>query len=217
MSLAKVFNDFPNRRYIEFGGKGGLGKTTFSAATAYWLAKQGHKVLVFSQFVSMLDIIRTQLEIDSRPFHYLTGQTKDRKGEIESFQAAGKWDKAGGLLAADARRLQNAGADLIVLDVMMPHLDGIETCRRIRASGDAVPILMLRPFRSFSGGVVPIMTWGGLKGGISVALALSLPDSEWKPVILTATYLVVVFSIIVQGLTVAKLAETMGRAPELPK
>src|SRR5256712_3934774 len=36
------------RRYIMFGGKGGLGKTTFSAATAYWLAKQGHRVLVFS-------------------------------------------------------------------------------------------------------------------------------------------------------------------------
>ena len=48
MSLAKVFQEHPNRRYIEFGGKGGLGKTTFSAATAYWLAKQGHKVLVFS-------------------------------------------------------------------------------------------------------------------------------------------------------------------------
>ncbi|MGB9578556.1 MAG: ArsA family ATPase, partial [Halothiobacillaceae bacterium] len=37
-----------DRRYIMFGGKGGLGKTTFSAATAYWLAKQGYKVLVFS-------------------------------------------------------------------------------------------------------------------------------------------------------------------------
>ena len=48
MSLAKVFREYPNRRYIEFGGKGGLGKTTFSAATAYWLAKQGYKVLVFS-------------------------------------------------------------------------------------------------------------------------------------------------------------------------
>ncbi|MBU0703337.1 MAG: arsenical pump-driving ATPase GET3 [Chloroflexi bacterium] len=48
MSLAKVFKEHPNRRYIEFGGKGGLGKTTFSAATAYWLAKRGHKVLVFS-------------------------------------------------------------------------------------------------------------------------------------------------------------------------
>ena len=48
MSIAKIFKEHPNRRYIEFGGKGGLGKTTFSAATAYWLAKQGHKVLVFS-------------------------------------------------------------------------------------------------------------------------------------------------------------------------
>ncbi len=48
MSLKTVFEQFPNRRYIMFGGKGGLGKTTFSAATAYWLASQGHKVLVFS-------------------------------------------------------------------------------------------------------------------------------------------------------------------------
>ncbi len=48
MSLREVFEQNPDRRYIMFGGKGGLGKTTFSAATAYWLAKQGHKVLVFS-------------------------------------------------------------------------------------------------------------------------------------------------------------------------
>jgi arsenite-transporting ATPase len=48
MSLREVFEQNPDRRYIMFGGKGGLGKTTFSAATAYWLAKQGYKVLVFS-------------------------------------------------------------------------------------------------------------------------------------------------------------------------
>lgn len=48
MSLARIFEEHPERRYIEFGGKGGLGKTTFSAATAYWLAKKGYKVLVFS-------------------------------------------------------------------------------------------------------------------------------------------------------------------------
>ena len=79
----------------------------------------------------------------------------------------------------------------------------------------AVPVLMLKPFREFSQGVIPIMTWGGLKGGISVALALSLPDSEYKPVILAATYILVMFSIIIQGLTVAPLASKVGREPEL--
>ena len=46
--LQRVFEQHPERRYIMFGGKGGLGKTTFSAATAYWLARQGKRVLVFS-------------------------------------------------------------------------------------------------------------------------------------------------------------------------
>ena len=48
MSLRELFEKNPERRYIMFGGKGGLGKTTFSAATAFWLAKQGYKALVFS-------------------------------------------------------------------------------------------------------------------------------------------------------------------------
>src|ERR687895_86973 len=47
-SLADTFRQQPDRRYVMFGGKGGLGKTTFSAATAFWLAQQGNKVLVFS-------------------------------------------------------------------------------------------------------------------------------------------------------------------------
>ncbi len=78
-----------------------------------------------------------------------------------------------------------------------------------------VPVTLLRPFRTFSPGVVPIMTWGGLKGGISVALALSLPDNEWKGLILTATYVIVLFSIIVQGLTVTRVANRFGREPDL--
>jgi len=48
MPLADIFEKYPNRRYLMYGGKGGLGKTTFSAATAYYLAKKGKKVLVFS-------------------------------------------------------------------------------------------------------------------------------------------------------------------------
>ncbi len=77
-----------------------------------------------------------------------------------------------------------------------------------------VPIMVLRPFCDFSQGIVPIMTWGGLKGGISVALALSLPESEFKPLILTVTYIVVLFSIIVQGLTVAPMARRVSDNPD---
>jgi arsenite/tail-anchored protein-transporting ATPase len=47
-TLSSFFEHHPERRYVMFGGKGGLGKTTFSAATAYWLARHGKKVLVFS-------------------------------------------------------------------------------------------------------------------------------------------------------------------------
>jgi arsenite-transporting ATPase len=62
-SLAEFFSKHPERRYIMFGGKGGLGKTTFSAATGYWLAKQGKRVLVFSvdPQASLSDIFQTDI------------------------------------------------------------------------------------------------------------------------------------------------------------
>lgn len=73
----------------------------------------------------------------------------------------------------------------------------------------AVPIGLLRLRTEFTSGAVRILTWAGLRGGISVALALSLPNTEYKPVILTMTYAVVVFSILVQGLTVERLVRAV--------
>jgi len=67
------------------------------------------------------------------------------------------------------------------------------------------PVLIMRRFRTFSPNVIKILTWGGLRGGISVALALSLPPGKYREVILAITYMVVVFSIIVQGLTIGRL------------
>ena len=73
-----------------------------------------------------------------------------------------------------------------------------------------VPINLLRLKRDFSPHVIKILVWGGIRGGISVALALSLPAGPQRDVIVAMTYIIVVFSIIVQGLTIGKVAKRLG-------
>lgn len=81
----------------------------------------------------------------------------------------------------------------------------------------SMPVTLLRLRRSFTTGAVPILTWGGLRGGISVALVLSLPsESEHKPLLLTVTYVIVIFSIVAQGLTMERVTRYFlaGKDPE---
>ena len=69
-----------------------------------------------------------------------------------------------------------------------------------------IPVKVI-PFRNkFSNGTIKVLVWGGLRGGVSIALALSIDEGPHKPAILAITYFIVVFSIIVQGLTVGKVA-----------
>lgn len=74
----------------------------------------------------------------------------------------------------------------------------------------AIPIFVLKYKGTFEKHALAILTWGGLRGGISVALALSLPKSIIGEVFVSITYIIVLFSIIVQGLTIGKLAKRLG-------
>lgn len=76
----------------------------------------------------------------------------------------------------------------------------------------SLPVTAMRVRRDFARGILPILTWGGLRGGISVAMALSLPAFPEKGFVLACTYAVVVFSILVQGLTMRRLLIHYGVA-----
>ncbi|MEE8349668.1 MAG: sodium:proton antiporter [Acidobacteriota bacterium] len=104
------------------------------------------------------------------------------------------------------------GLELLVLTLsvsaLLAGLAAIPLILVSRLISVGIPVLLLRPFREFSPRVVRILTWGGLRGGISVALVLSLPEALARDLFLVMTYVVVVFSVVVQGLTIGRLIKS---------
>jgi len=72
-----------------------------------------------------------------------------------------------------------------------------------------IPVGLLSLGKTYQRNTITMLTWGGLRGGISVALALSIPSDMHREAFLTITYMVVIFSILVQGLTVGKVAKKL--------
>lgn len=72
-----------------------------------------------------------------------------------------------------------------------------------------IPVKSILRTNTYSRGSLIVMVWGGIRGGVSIALVLSMPAGEWKDLFLEITYIVVLFSIVVQGLTVGKLANKL--------
>jgi CPA1 family monovalent cation:H+ antiporter len=104
------------------------------------------------------------------------------------------------------------GLEVLILDWSHQYawvvLLAIPVVLLVRLVGVWIPVALFRYFKTFSPGVIRILTWGGLRGGISVAMALSLPAGESRDLILLATYAVVVFSVIVQGLSIERVVRT---------
>ena len=109
------------------------------------------------------------------------------------------------------------GIEVLILDLgpgfLAAGLLSIPLVLSARFISVGVPIQLLKVFRDFSPHAIKILTWSGLRGGISVALALSLPPGEARDLLVAVTYVVVTFSIVVQGLTVGPVVQKLAGRP----
>ena len=131
----------------------------------------------------------------------------------------GFWELIDGILNSILFLL--IGLELIVIGVDLRFgwiaLSVIPLVIAARVLAIAIPFGILSFYVRFIKGSIPVLVWGGLRGGISIALALSVPYGDERPIILTATYAVVLFTIIVQGLTmkaVIRLTVPSAKVPD---
>lgn len=105
------------------------------------------------------------------------------------------------------------GMEMLVVEFSIENfwigLIGIGIVLVARYISMLVPYFFLRKNNVFQKYALTILTWGGLRGGISVALALSLPKTEFYDFFVSITYIIVLFSIIVQGLTIGKVVKKL--------
>ena len=194
-----------------------------SGAAAYWMLKSVDnyqvEILITLALVTGGYALANWLHISGPIAVVVAGLLIGNHGRLLAMSAATRehldtfWELVDEILNAVLFVL--LGLEILILPISVQHLLlsllAIPIVLLARLISVSLPVTLLRPFREFSPRVIRILTWGGLRGGISVALALSLPGEEARAVLLPVTYAVVVFSVLVQGLTIGKLARTMHK------
>ncbi|MBS1607106.1 MAG: sodium:proton antiporter [Bacteroidetes bacterium] len=107
------------------------------------------------------------------------------------------------------------GLEMLIIRVDAPVLligaACIAVCLLSRWLSVSLPILLMRRRLHFEKNAISILTWGGLRGGISIAMALSLSEEMHRNEFVSITYVIVLFSILVQGLTIGRVARRLLR------
>jgi CPA1 family monovalent cation:H+ antiporter len=136
------------------------------------------------------------------------GMTDTVRARIDEF-----WELIDEILNAVLFML--VGLEVIVITVTGQHmalgLFAIVAVLAGRLISVSLPVGLMSLQMRFERGTIPILVWGGLRGGLSIAMALSLPEGAEKNIILPVTYVVVLFSILVQGLTFRHLVEFLAK------
>lgn len=109
------------------------------------------------------------------------------------------------------------GLEIIALSlqlrIVLLGLAAIPVVLLARAASVAIPLLAMQNFRRLNPHSTLVLTWGGLRGGISIALALSLPEFSGREMLIGVTYLVVVFSLLIQATTLGSLIRRLNAQP----
>ncbi len=138
------------------------------------------------------------------------GMTEESRNYLDTF-----WEVVDEIL--NALLFVMIGFELLVLEMNATYLlvgvISVPLVLIVRYLCVGVPVSILRRFKEFPRHSVGLMTWGGIRGGISIALALSLPDGRERDLILVVTYAIVVFSILVQGLTLKRAVKWASVSP----
>jgi CPA1 family monovalent cation:H+ antiporter len=107
------------------------------------------------------------------------------------------------------------GLEIIIISINLHHMYlgalAIVAVLLGRLISVSIPMYFIGMRHTFEKGTIALLTWGGLRGGLSIAMALSLPAGDEKSIILPITYIVVLFSILVQGLSFKRIAEIVTR------